>query len=228
MAGIMVLLSGGMDSATVATLAAHQAEQVGAISFRYGQKHEQELVHARDVAQALRITDHTVLDLTPVFAGASSALLESQRALPNETYAEIRQHEGPSPTYVPLRNSVLMTVAGSYALSHGYTELWIGVHADDTHHDAYPDCRADAVGAIAAGMHIGSYYALKVLAPLQYLTKAQVVRLALDEGAPLELTRSCYAASELACGTCPTCRERLHAFDVNGVPDPVRYLKAVK
>lgn len=225
MAGILVLLSGGLDSTTVAALAKDAATRVGGISFDYGQKHREELKHAAQVAAALHLAEHVTLDLTAVFSGTDSALLDRTASLPQATYAAIRQHQGPSPTYVPLRNSVLMTVAGSYALIHDYDALWLGVHADDAHHDAYPDCRPDAIGAIAAGMHIGSYYKLRVAAPLQYHTKAEVVKVGLEVGAPLELTRSCYAEAALSCGTCPTCRERLHAFAENGVPDPIRYAR---
>jgi len=224
---ILVLLSGGLDSTTVAGLAVQElgSEHVGAISFQYGQKHGVELQAARDVALQLRLKEHWVQDITGVFAQAHSALVGQMTPMPEQTYEALRAMQGPSPTYVPLRNSVLMTIAGAYALIHGYDELWVGVHADDALNDAYPDCRMDAVGAIAAGMHIGSYYQLRVRAPLQYMTKADVVRTGMRVQAPLEHTWSCYEGVETPCGRCPTCVAREQAFREVGVLDASRWTK---
>lgn len=223
----VVLLSGGLDSTVVAAEAVrlHGAKNVGAITMLYGQKHAIELEAARQVAEWMRLASHDVFDLKPIFdrAGESSTLVEGGAAIPHLTYEELEQSEGPSATYVPLRNPVFIAVAASRAMQLGAEELWVGVHGEDAARDAYPDCRADCIGALASSLFIGSYGAMRLYAPLNYLTKAEVVRKGDALGAPFVLTHSCYEGSRPACGKCPTCLGRLAAFESNGLKDPIAY-----
>lgn len=221
----LVLLSGGMDSATCAALAIKEygADNVGALGFYYGQRHTVENISAQHVAEALGIRAIEFVDLRSIFAGAGSVLIGSDRMMPHQSYEELRAEQGPSPTYVPIRNAVFMTIASAKALIGGYSTVYIGVHADDSRHDAYPDCRSDAIGAIAAGIHIGSYYEVQVKAPLQYMTKADIARTGHELGVPFNLTLSCYEGTVPACGTCPTCVSRLEAFRQAGLVDPIAY-----
>jgi 7-cyano-7-deazaguanine synthase len=220
-------MSGGLDSTTVATLAVktHGSENVVGLSLFYGQKHEVELLHAKWVADCLRIRNFQ-MDISQVFKGTEmmSALM-SEKEVPRMTYKEMAEHEGPMATYVPMRNSVLLSIAACRAMILGCDEVWIGVHGDDAHHDAYPDCRPDFIGALGAAFYIGSYNKVKLIAPVNHFSKAQVVRLADEIGAPLDLSYSCYNGTPIQCGVCPTCLERKEAFTKAGVMDPTTYME---
>lgn len=223
MSKALVLLSGGLDSTVVATMATklYGNENVGALNVFYGQKHKRELVAFDLVCDRLGISDRFKLDLSEVFRGADCALMASSKEqVPDASYEEL--HEGGrivSPTYVPVRNLVFITSAASFAMSLGYKEVWLGVHAEDAANDAYPDCRADVIGAIAAAVHIGSYYDMKVVAPLLNFTKADVVRKGTAYHAPLQVTWSCYKDGKIPCGICPTCRSRAQAHFITGAID---------
>jgi 7-cyano-7-deazaguanine synthase len=222
-----VLLSGGLDSTVAATQAAavHGASEVVAVHMQYGQKHKVERESAEQVAEWLGLGAFEVVDARFVFAGgaAHSTLLDGGADVPELTYEQLEESEGPSATYVPLRNPVFVTIAAAKAMIAGAGELWLGVHAEDAARDAYPDCRADCIGALGAALYIGSYHAMRVVAPLAEFTKADVVCKGIDLGAPLHLTHSCYNGARPACGKCPTCMGRLAAFTANGVTDPIAY-----
>lgn len=227
---VLVLLSGGLDSTTVAALAVDRMgkENVGAISIIYGQKHVQEIESAYKVSAYLGIESHFIHDLTPIFKGGegTSALLIGGKSIPHLTYEELGKQEGPSPTYVPLRNPVMITIASAIALIHGYNEVWVGVHADDAARDAYPDCRTDVIGALGAALFIGSYSKIRLRAPIGENSKSGVVKLGVELGAPLHLTYSCYQGGEVHCGQCPTCVSRKWAFTAAGVKDPTEYMNS--
>jgi len=222
---ILVLLSGGLDSTTVLTSAIRTVgvSNVGAITLTYGQKHSIEVKSAKDVVKYFSVKNHIIRDLTKIFEGTDSTLISAEHPIPETTYEELEKAEGPSLTYVPLRNPVFITVAASTAMILGYDQLHIGVHAEDARHDAYPDCRSDVIGALGAALHIGSYYRIKLLAPLNHMTKSQVVAQGRSLGAPYHLTHSCYKGEQPACGKCPTCIGRLEAFRLNGLVDPIPY-----
>lgn len=223
----LVLLSGGLDSATTLGLAVREfgVENVGAISMIYPSKHNHvEIQSAGRVAQHYGLRDRFVRDVSSVFQGAKSTLIETDRELPDATYRELYQAEGPSSTYVPLRNPVFISVAASTALIQGYDELWVGVHLGDFRGAAYPDCDPDVIGSLGAALYIGSYMKLRLRAPLQYDLKSDVVRKGHAIDVPFELTRTCYTGSQYsACQNCPSCRERIWAFRENGLVDPVKY-----
>lgn len=221
----VVLLSGGMDSATCASLAAkrHGPENVMALSLLYGQKHAREVEAAKKIAGALGLGGHRIHELPPIFVGAGSTLVDPDKETPQTTYEELAETFGVSPTYVPFRNGVLLSAATALALGVGAEEIYYGAHAEDSRNWAYPDCTPEFNGAMANAIYVGTYHRVRLVAPLQYLDKAGVVRLASELGVPMELTWSCYNGGDLACGKCPTCVSRLKAFERAGMVDPVPY-----
>lgn len=232
----VVLLSGGLDS-TVALAEAIDLhgnvlsgeEHVMAVSFSYGQKHTRELDHATQVAGYYGIR-HRVVDLPQIFAGTDSVLVAAnQKPMPEMSYAEIEDTFGVSPTYVPYRNGNLLSMATTVAMVEGgpntgdTIELWAGMHAEDAHNWAYPDCTPEFLGAMANAIYVGTYFQVRFVTPHMWRTKAEVVRRGLDLAAPLDMTMSCYEGTEPACGTCPTCVGRINAFRAVGEVDPILY-----
>lgn len=219
----LVLLSGGLDSCVAATLATQTSDEVHAISYRYGSLHEtQETRAARAIAEHLELATHLVVNLPDVFGGAGSALM-GEGAMPAESYEQLSERQGPSPTYVPFRNANLISLAVARAMVIDAQEVWGGAHAEDAHNWAYPDCTPEFNGAMAAAVYIGSYQAVRLVYPFQAFTKDEIVRRGIELDAPLALTWSCYAPvgdPAVPCGECPTCVARAHAFELVGVPDP--------
>jgi 7-cyano-7-deazaguanine synthase len=221
----LVLLSGGIDSTTCTVLACQEfgPENVLALSLFYGQKHAKEIAAARDVVKHLGVKDHIIHQLPDIFQGGGSTLIDQDRPNPATSYEELRKNQGVSPTYVPFRNANLLSVATTVSLVQGADSIYYGAHAEDARNWAYPDCTPEFNGAMANAIYIGSYMKVRLLTPLQWLTKSEVVALGIKIGTPFELTWSCYNGSEKACGVCPTCVGRLHAFDRNGLRDPIAY-----
>jgi len=220
----VVLLSGGMDSATVLGMVAEGDTEVHTLSFGYGQKHVAELEQAKTIAMHYGLT-HNVVELPKfIFAGAGSALIQADDiGMPQLTYEEIDRAEGPSPTYVPYRNGTFISIAAAFALSIGADEVYAGMHSEDAHNFAYPDCTPEFLGAQAAALYVGSYHEVRLVTPLQWMTKAEIVEAAIRLSVPLYLTMSCYEGTRPACGTCPTCVGRLEAFKMAGQVDPIEY-----
>lgn len=224
MTKILVLTSGGTDSGTLLTLAVRRfgKENVAAMTFNYGQRNRAEVIAADRLRRALGVPRLFVKSIAKIFEGKSH-LIDCDQPLLRISYEDILKHEGPMPTNVPVRNPIFLSIGVATAMVHGYEEVWIGVHADDIHGDAYPDCRPDSIGAIAAGLRIGSNNTITVKAPLQYLTKADVIVMGSQLGVPWELTYSCYAKGPIQCGVCTSCIIRREAFKRAGIRDPTRY-----
>lgn len=222
----VVLLSGGLDSATVAALALAEGRVVSALSFDYGQRHTHELRAAARVAQHLGITDHRTVrvDLSAI---GGSALTSAGIPVPHHAPDQIGQ--GPIPTtYVPARNTVFLAVALGLAEVVGAHELHFGANALD--YSGYPDCRPAFVEAFQALANVATRDAVqggarfRVVAPLMQLTKADIIRRGTALGVPYALTHSCYdPVGEDACGRCDACVLRRKGFEEAGVADPTRY-----
>jgi len=217
----VVLLSGGLDSSTVLAIARAEGYRPYALSVAYGQRHDAELAAAARVARALGAVEHRVarVDLG-VFGG--SALTDEAIAVP-ETPTE-----GIPVTYVPARNTVLLSVALAWAEVLGARDLFIGVNAVD--YSGYPDCRTESIAAFEALASVATKAGVegarfRVHAPLMHLSKAEIIRRGLELGVDYALTVSCYQADEegRACGRCDACRLRAQGFAAAGVPDPTRY-----
>ena len=218
----MVLLSGGLDSATVLAMARAQGYRCHALSFDYGQRHSPELAAAARVAEALGAAEHRVL---PIGLGAlgGSALTDPAIAVPEEG------GEGIPVTYVPARNTVFLAFALGWAEVLGAFDLFMGVNAVD--YSGYPDCRPEFIAAFEATANLATRAAVqgeghyRVHTPLIRLTKAEIVRRGTDLGLDYALTVSCYQADAdgRACGRCDSCRFRAQGFAQAGLRDPTRY-----
>ena len=221
----VVLLSGGTDSSTCLALAVrrHGPHDVLAVSYRYGQKHEIELAHAGTIAMHYG-AEHRVVEVPDVFADSESTLLKGRPDGPEVSYESLP--DGESPAYVPFRNGVFLSLTAAIGLGVGATELYFGAHAEDAARWAYPDCTPEFIGSMASALFVGSGLKVRLISPLQWMTKADVVRLGAELGVPFELTVSCYAGRVPACGVCPTCRSRRDAFRQNNIHDPIPYAEA--
>jgi 7-cyano-7-deazaguanine synthase len=218
----VVLLSGGLDSTTCMALAVRDwgSHDTLAVSFRYGQKHSQELDHAHRVA-AFYGAAHRIIDVPPLFEGSGSTLIEGGPANPVVAYDDLDL--GVSPAYVPFRNGVFLSMATAVAVSLNAEFVYFGAHSEDAARWAYPDCTPEFIGSIASAIFVGSYMKVRLIAPLQWMRKQDVVRVGTELAAPFELTMSCYNGVHPACGICPTCRSRREAFEAIGVADPIAY-----
>ena len=220
----VVLLSGGLDSATVVALAQTVGFRVHALSFDYGQRHRVELEAARRVAASLEVASHNVvrLDLGDI---GGSALTDDALAIPKDTTP---RSGGIPPTYVPARNTVFLSVALGLSEALGAFDLFFGANAVD--YSGYPDCRPAFVEAFERLANVATADAVegrgvyRIHAPLMRLSKADIVRRAVDLGVDVRLTHSCYdPVGDLACGRCESCTLRRRGFEEAGVPDPTRY-----
>lgn len=221
MSDAIVLLSGGLDSTTVAAMVDRQDHgSVLSLSFYYSQRHRGEIDAAKRVADHFGM-DHKVLYIS--LGSGDSVLMNHDSDMPHMTYEEIEQSEGVSPTYVPYRNGTFLSHAASVAVASGFDTIYAGVHAEDARGWAYPDCTPEFIGAMQNAIYVGTYHKVRLVAPLQYLMKKEIVAKGLELGAPLHLTLSCYEGTVPACGKCPTCVSRLEAFLANGVRDPIPY-----
>jgi 7-cyano-7-deazaguanine synthase len=227
MSKAVVLLSGGVDSATCLGIAVlrHGAENVSALSVSYGQKHIKERECAKKLAQHYGVKLYEV-DLSSTMQYSNCPLLaKSTEEMPHESYAEqIKQNgEGTVKTYVPFRNGLMLSSAAALALSiypDEVVELYYGAHADDAAGRAYPDCTEEFATAMDEALYEGSGHLLSIRAPLIDFNKAQVVAKGLAIGVPYQYTWSCYEGGDKPCGVCGTCIDRAAAFAANGIEDP--------
>ncbi len=220
----VVLLSGGLDSTTVAALAAQDGKEIYALSFDYGQRHDKELQCAAAVAKKLGAVRHEVLQL-PLGTLGGSALTDAAMDVPDAPTGEAIGASIPV-TYVPARNTVFIAFALAYAEVVDADEIHLGVNAMD--YSGYPDCRPEYIAAYQEVANLATKQGVegngpRLVTPLIDLTKAQIVAAGLEAGAPYELTWSCYRGGEAACGTCESCTLRLQGFEAAGAEDPVAY-----
>jgi 7-cyano-7-deazaguanine synthase len=218
----IVLLSGGMDSATALALALEDSANVSTLSIGYGSKHSyMEGEAAKSVAGFYRLPLNVLTLPTSIFAGGNSALL-GESVIPTEEYHDITK-ETPSVTMVPFRNANFISAAVAMAEARGFDEVWLAVHATDHGGWAYPDCSPEFVGSMSAATYIGTMRKVRLITPFLWDTKADIVRKGMKLGVPYHLTWSCYRGGSISCGKCPTCLERLKAFEQAGFTDPIHY-----
>lgn len=222
----VVLLSGGLDSATVLAAARRDGFRCHALSVAYGQRHTAELDAARRVARALGAAEHRVIGIDLRAVGGSA--LTADIAVPKDRPAEEMAHGIPV-TYVPARNTVFLALALGWAEVLGGFDIFIGVNAID--YSGYPDCRPEFIAAFEDVANLGTKAGVegrgrfRVHAPLVRLSKADIIRLGHGLGVDYALTHSCYdpAADGAACGRCDSCLLRRAGFEAAGLPDPTRY-----
>jgi 7-cyano-7-deazaguanine synthase len=213
----VVLLSGGLDSATTAAIAIEAGYDVIALSFRYGQRHERELDAAKKIAQALNIQQHYFIDVRLSDWGGSS-LTDTAMEIPHQG---VQADVIPS-TYVPGRNTVFIAIALSLAEAKGASAIYLGINAVD--YSGYPDCRPEYLKAYQQLANLASKTAIEgntiqLVAPLVQDTKVDIVKRALDLGVPIAETWSCYQGGEKPCGVCDSCRIRDRALIAAGRED---------
>lgn len=217
----VILLSGGLDSATVLAIARAQGYNCYALSVDYGQRHHSELEAAQRVAQALGVSEQRVVNIDLTGFGGS-ALTDDKIAVPEHVSAGIPL------TYVPARNTIMLSLALAWAEVLHAQDIFIGVNAVD--YSGYPDCRPAYIEAFERMANLATQAAveghpLTLHAPLLHLSKAEIIRQGSELGLDYAMTVSCYQADGQgrACGVCDSCRLRRAGFEAAGVVDPTRY-----
>lgn len=206
----VVLLSGGLDSATAAAQAIADGYEPIALSFRYGQRHDRELQSAQQIAQHLGIVEHQIIDVNLAQWGGSS-LTDYNQALPQDG---VQSNEIPS-TYVPGRNTVFIAIALSLAEARAASAIYLGINAVD--YSGYPDCRPDYLNVFQRLAELSSKaglegHAPQLVAPLVMDSKIDIVKRAVQLGVPIPETWSCYQGGDEPCGRCDSCRIRDRAL----------------
>lgn len=216
----VILLSGGLDSATAAAVAKSQGFKLYALSFDYGQRHRRELVSAERIGTFLGVEEHRFTSIAlPI---PNSALTDKNRAIPEDSLCP-----GYIPvTYVPGRNAIFLSIASSYAEALEATHLFAGMNAVD--YSSYPDCRPEFVESFQTALNLGTKAGsegkpLTIHTPLIGLTKGEIIKLGLSLGLDYSLTWSCYKGREKACGHCDSCLLRLKGFQEIDTRDPLEY-----
>lgn len=218
----VVLLSGGLDSATVLALALKQGYECFTLSFDYGQRHSSELAASELLSEHMGASAHKVVKLDLRTIGGS-ALTDSDIDVP------MHESEGIPVTYVPARNTVFLSIALGWAEVLAASDVFIGVNAVD--YSGYPDCRPEFISAFETMANLATKAGVegqpfKIHTPLIDLTKAQIIQQGVDAGVDYAMTVSCYAANDNgeACGECDSCRLRRQGFANADRPDPTRYI----
>lgn len=223
----VVLLSGGLDSATVLYSAIASGDECYALSFDYQQRHQRELDSAITIAKSAGVIDHKIVTFD-LRSWGGSALTDDKIDLPQDR-SLFQMSENIPVTYVPARNTIFLSFALAYAETINAGRVYIGVNALD--YSGYPDCRPDYIQAMQEVFRLGTKQGregepITIFTPLIDLKKTEIIQLGNKLGVPWEKTWSCYAGKELACGVCDSCQLRLAAFAELGLSDPVAYIDA--
>lgn len=218
----VILLSGGLDSATALAMAREQGRACHALSIVYGQRHEIEMAAAKRVAAAFGVEEHVIENLDLRIFGASA--LTADIDVPKDSV----DAPGIPVTYVPARNTIFLALALGFAEAREAQEIWLGVNAVD--YSGYPDCRPEFLDAFQQVILHGTRSGIeqgepRIIAPLVSLSKADIIRKGISLGVDYSMTHSCYDPSPdgLACGHCDSCILRRRGFEEAGVPDPTHY-----
>ena len=220
----VILLSGGLDSATVAAIAIKEGFTLSALTFFYSQRHEVEIKFAEKLVEHFKIDNHVKISIpAEIFKTALTA--DSAIEVPKQR--EIHNNEIPD-TYVPARNIIFLSFALAYAESTGAENIFIGANAID--YSGYPDCRPEFFSAFRKMANAGTKAGVEgrgfnIHTPLMHLYKHEIIKLGSELGVDYSLTHSCYdpSADGSSCGECDSCALRMKGFSEAGVPDPTRY-----
>jgi len=224
----VVLLSGGLDSATTLAIARSEGFRLFALTFRYGQRHQQEIEAAKKVAYSIGVTEHRIIDIDLACFGGS-ALTDAAIDVPKDG-ANLGNSERIPTTYVPARNTIFLSYALAWAEVLGSFDIFIGVNATD--YSGYPDCRAQFISAFEQLANLATAAAVEnkcrycIHTPIIDMTKAQIILTGSKLGVDYSLTHSCYDPDRdgKSCGRCDACRLRLKAFAEAGLKDPLEYV----
>ena len=222
----VILLSGGLDSATCLAIAIENGFSPYALSFRYGQRHEFELHSAKAVSKSIGVEDHVILDIDLRAFGGSA--LTDDIEVPKDRDETNITNEIPV-TYVPARNTIFLSFGLAYAETLKANDIFIGVNALD--YSGYPDCRPEYIASfqklanLATKTGVEGKSPINIHTPLIDLTKSDIIKTGLDLGVDYGLTHSCYAPDQngFSCGHCDACRLRIRGFEKAGLVDPLKY-----
>jgi len=225
----VILLSGGIDSATTLAIARSEGFQCYALTFRYGQRHHQEIKAAKKIVQSLAVAEHRIIDID-LAAFGGSALTDPNIEVPKDR-AELDNSAQIPPTYVPARNTIFLSYALAWAEVQGAFDIFIGVNTTD--YSGYPDCRAEFIAAFEKTANLATAAAVqgrgkyRINTPIIEMTKGDIILTGTRLGVDYSLTHSCYDPDEQgrSCGRCDSCRLRLKGFAEAGLKDPIEYTK---
>lgn len=210
----VIILSGGMDSTTLLYKLISEGKSVEAISFDYGQRHKLELEKAKETCEALGI-GHKIIDLSFIKQLISNSALTGDIDVPKGHYED----ENMKLTVVPNRNMIMASIAIGYAVNIGAGEVALGVHAGD--HAIYPDCRPEFIEALSTIAKIANYKPVNIYTPFLFNTKGEIASVGKELNVDYSKTLTCYEGSEVPCGKCGSCTERIEAFAHAGIEDPL-------
>ncbi len=213
----LIILSGGLDSTTLMHYLASKKYALKAISFDYGQKHDREIECAKWQCKSLNIP-HEIISLDFINQCFNSSLLQSGETIPEGHYED----ENMKSTVVPNRNMILISIAAGYAISHNIENIFYGAHSGD--HTIYPDCRPKFITSLQKTLKLCDWQNINLKAPFQNMDKAEIVKIGNDLNIDFTQTQTCYNGAEKACGKCGSCVERLEAFHLNNLEDPLTYI----
>ncbi len=223
----VVLLSGGIDSATTLAIARSEGFQCYALTFRYGQRHQREIEAAKKIAHSLAVGEHRIIDIDLARFGGS-ALTDLTIEVPKDR-AELDNQNQIPPTYVPARNTIFLSYALAWAEVLDAFDIFIGVNTTD--YSGYPDCRAEFISAFEKTANLATAAVVqgrgqyRINTPIIDMTKARIILAGTKLGVDYSLTHSCYDPDEQgrSCGRCDSCRLRLKGFAEAGLKDPIEY-----
>jgi 7-cyano-7-deazaguanine synthase len=224
----IILLSGGLDSATTMAVARSENFQCYALTFAYGQRHRREIEAAKKVAESLGAAEHRIIEID-LGAFGGSALTDAVIDVPKDRTDLDNSAQIPV-TYVPARNTIFLSYALAWAEVLGAFDIFIGVNSTD--YSGYPDCRAEFIAAFEKTANLATAAAVKgrgryrIHTPIIEMTKAQIIQTGTKLGVDYSLTHSCYDPNEQgrSCGRCDSCRLRLKGFAEAGLKDPIEYI----
>ena len=223
----VILLSGGLDSATTLAIARSQGFECCALTFRYGQRHKREIEAAKKIANSLGAVEHRIIDIDLAQFGGS-ALTDSTIEVPKDR-ADLDNHNQIPPTYVPARNTIFLSYALAWAEVLRVFDIFIGVNATD--YSGYPDCRGEFIAAFEKTANLATAAAVQrkgryhIHTPIINMTKAEIILTGTELGVDYSLTHSCYDPDQQgrSCGRCDSCKLRLKGFAEAGLKDPIEY-----
>ena len=215
---VILIASGGLDSTTLMHRLLHEKKEIFALTFDYGQKHSKEIDFARKNCKKFDIP-HKIISLKELTQAGlfGNSSLTSDREIPEGYYAD----ENMISTVVPNRNMIMLSMALAYGISINAQEIYYGAHAGD--HVIYPDCRPSFVEAMQQVARLCHYWPIEIKTPYLHVAKGDIVKEGLQLNVNYSMTWTCYKGGEYACGKCGSCTERLEAFKVNGITDPIKY-----
>lgn len=219
----VVLLSGGLDSATTLAIAKDKGYKIFSLTFDYGQRHNKELDSAKKIAEYYEVEEHLIIKIELDKIGGSS-LTDKNMEIEKRSLNEIKMNI-PN-TYVPGRNTIFLSFALSWAEILGANAIFIGANSVDF--SGYPDCRPEFFSVFEKVFELGTKIGIegkkiKILTPIIEMSKSEIIKKGATLSVPFELTWSCYAGRDKACGNCDSCKLRLKGFEEIGLKDPIEY-----